>query len=152
MRLAAALIAGALVAPAAAQASPNLWATVNVCDTSKHPNEIGVRASMPGAPRGAARRMRFRIQYRDGDRWHYVTGADSGWRKLSRAHGRPIEAGWSFEFPPPDAPITFRGVVRYRWLKHGRVVGRAVEITEAGHRSTTGADPPDYSAASCSIA
>src|SRR4051794_41953892 len=109
MRIAAALIAGALVAPAAAQASPNLWATVNVCDTSKHPNEIGERASMPGAPRGAARRMRFRIQYRDGDRWRHVTGAGSGWRTLSRAHGPPIEAGRGFEVPPPGAPITFRG-------------------------------------------
>jgi hypothetical protein len=154
MRLPAALMSGALVALAAAapaHASKNLWATVNVCDTAKHPNEIGVRASMPGFPRGTARRMRFRIQYRDGDRWRYVTGADSGWRSLSRAHGRPLEAGWSFEFPPPESAITFRGVVRYRWIRDGRVVGRALEITEAGHRSTAGADPPGYSTATCSI-
>jgi hypothetical protein len=153
-RLAAALIAGALVAPAAAEARTNLWATVNVCDTAEHPNEVGVRASMPGSPRRTARRMRFRIQYRSGDRWRYVTGAgsDSGWRTLTRARGRPVEAGWSFEFPPPDAgPITFRGVVRYRWLRHGRVVGHAVEITEAGHSSATGSDPEGYSAATCSI-
>jgi hypothetical protein len=155
MRLRAALVSAlafALLAPASAHASKNLWATVNRCDTAKHPNEIGVRASMPGFPRGTSRRMRFRIQYRDGDKWRYVTGADSGWRSLTRAHGRPVEAGWSFGFPPPDAPITFRGVVRYRWIDHGRVVGRAVEITEAGHRSTAGADPPGYSAATCSIA
>jgi hypothetical protein len=154
MRLPAALMSGALVALAAAapaHASKNLWATVNVCDTAKHPNEIGVRASMPGFPRGTARRMRFRIQYRDGDRWRYVTGADSGWRSLSRAHGRPLEAGWSFEVPPPESAITFRGVVRYRWIRDGRVVGRALEITEAGHRSTAGADPPGYSTATCSI-
>jgi hypothetical protein len=155
MRLVAALIAGALVAlvaPAAAQAKTNLWATVNVCDTPKHPNEVGVRASMPGAPRRAVRRMRFRIQYRSGDRWRYVTGADSGWSKFSRARGRPVEAGWSFVFPAPDAgPITFRGVVRYRWLRHGRVVEHALRITEAGHSSTTGSDPEGYSAATCSI-
>ena len=96
--------------------------------------------------------MRFRIQYLSGDRWRYVTGADSGWTRLSRARGRAVEAGWSFEFPPPAAgPITFRGVVRYRWLRHGRVVQRAMRITEAGHRSTTGSDPPGYSAATCSI-
>jgi hypothetical protein len=151
MRLLVALIVGALVVPATAQAQKNLWATVNVCDTTKHPNEVGVRASMPGYPRGTARRMRFRIQFRDGGRWRYVTGADSGWRRLSRAHRRPVEAGWSFEFPRPDDPITFRGVVRYRWLKDGRVVGRALEITEPGHRSTAGADPSGYSAATCSI-
>jgi hypothetical protein len=147
-----AAVCASLAAPAAAGArADQLWATVNVCDTAKHPNEVGVRASMPGSPRGTARRIRFRIQFRDGDRWRYVTRADSGWRKLSRARGRRVEAGWSFEFPPPEAAITFRGVVRFRWLDGGRVVGRALEITEGGHRSTVGADPADYSAASCSI-
>ena len=154
MRLRAVLMSAVLcglAAPAVAHAQTSLWATVNVCDTAKHPNEIGVRASMPGFPRGTVRRMRFRVQYADGDRWRYVTDADSGWRSLSRARGRPVEAGWSFDFPPPDAPVTFRGVVRYRWLKAGRVVGRAMRITEAGHRSTVGADPADYSAATCSM-
>jgi hypothetical protein len=146
----------ALAAPAAASArtaaADRLWATVNVCDTAKHPNEVGIRASMPGTPRGTGRRMRFRVQWRDGERWRYVDGADSGWRKLKRATGRAIESGWSFEFEPPAKAITFRGVVRYRWLRDGRVVGRAVEITEGRHRSTAGADPEGYSAASCSIA
>jgi len=146
----------ALATPDAAAARPadadRLWATVNVCDTAKHPNEVGIRASMPGLPLGTGRRMRFRVQWRDGDRWRYVTGADSGWRALKRARGRAIESGWSFEFEPPAKPITFRGVVRFRWLRDGRVVGRAVEITETGHRSTAGADPEGYSAAICSIA
>src|SRR5919107_3238154 len=140
-----------LTAPAAAAARPaeaeRLWATVNVCDTTKDPNGVGIRASMPGTPRGAARRMRFRVQWRDGDRWRYVSGADSGWRTLTRSRGRAIESGWSFEFEPPAKPITFRGVVRFRWLRDGRVVGRAVETTETGHRSTAGADPEGYSAA-----
>ena len=151
-----ALAAAALAAPAAAAARPSeavgLWATVNVCDTAKHPNEVGIRASMPGFPRGTGRRMRFRVQWRDGDRWRYVLGADSGWRALKRAGGRAIESGWSFQFEPPARPITFRGVVRFRWLRDGRVVERAVEITETGHRSTAGADPEGYSAATCSIA
>jgi hypothetical protein len=146
----------ALSAPGSAAARPaavdRLWATVNVCDTSKHPNEVGVRASMPGTPRGTGRRMRFRVQWRDSDRWRYVEGADSGWRALKRAQGRAIQSGWSFEFEPPSKAITFRGVVRFRWLRDGRVAARALEITETGHRSTAGADPADYSAASCSIA
>ena len=149
-------LAAALVVPAAAAARPaqadRLWATVNVCDTSRHPNEVGIRASMPGVPRGAVRRMRFRVQWRDGSRWRFVTGADSGWRKLSRSRGRVIESGWSFEFEPPAKAITFRGVVGYRWVRNGRIVASAREITESGHRSTAGADPADYSAATCSMA
>jgi hypothetical protein len=150
--LAAALAVAAPASAAARPAAPDrLWATVNVCDTAAHPNEVGVRAAMPGTPRGTARRMRFRVQWRDGDRWRSVAGADSGWRALERARGRAIESGWSFEFAAPAKPILFRGVVRFRWLRGGRVVARAREITEAGHRSTAGADPADYSAATCSI-
>ena len=150
--LVAALIVAVLAVPATAEARKNLWATVNVCDTAKHPNEVGVRASMPGTPRRASRRIRFRIQYRAGDRWRYVDGADSGWEKLSRSRGRPVEAGWSFEFPRPDSgPITFRGVVRYRWLRGGRVVDHELQVTTAGHHSATGSDPEGYSAATCSI-
>ena len=156
LRAACLAAVASLAAPAAAAARQadvdRLWATVNVCDTAKHPNEVGIRASMPGLPRGTGRRMRFRVQWRDGLTWRYVTGADSGWRALKRAQGRAIESGWSFEFEPPSKPITFRGVVRFRWMRDGRVVGRAVEITETGHRSTAGADPDGYSAATCSIA
>ena len=107
---------------------------------------------MPGVPRGAARRMRFRVQWKDGDRRLLVNGADTGFRALNRSHGRAIESGWSFEFEPPAKPITFRGVVRFKWLRDGRVIARAMEITEIGHRSTAGADPEGYSAATCSIA
>jgi hypothetical protein len=149
----AALAAPASAAPAAGSGSTTggPWATVNVCDTSTHPNDVGIRASMPGAPRRTLRRMRFRIQYRVGTTWHYVSAADSGWRKLAVARGRPIESGWTFEFAPQQAPITFRGVVRFRWLRDGAVVRKGVEITEAGHRSTVGADPAGYSAATCSM-
>src|SRR5215210_5244605 len=146
----------ALAAPAVTSArateGDRRWATVNVCDTTKHPNEVGIRASMPGTRRDAGRRMRFRVQFRDGDRWRYVTGADSGWRRVRRDDGRAVESGWSFQFAPPAKPTTFRGVVRFRWVRDGRVVARATEITENGHRSTAGADPEGYSAATCSIA
>ena len=158
MRVRAAIaiaLLGATAAPSAASARAaggDLWATVNVCDTTRHPNEVGIRASMPGTPRDTRRRLRFRVQWRDGDRWRYVSGADSGWRTLQRARGRAVESGWSFEFEPPAEPVTFRGVVRFRWRRGADVVRRAQEVTETGHRSTRGADPEDYSAATCSMA
>ena len=159
--LGAAGAVGAVGAPAAAAvpatapavpAPDELWATINVCDTARHPGEVGVRAAMPGRPRGAGRRMRFRLQWLDGGRWRYVEGADSGWRRLSVARGRMVEHGWTFQLERPSRPITFRGVVRFRWLDEGEVVRRALELTETGHRSTVGADPAGYSAATCSIA
>jgi hypothetical protein len=128
-------------------AKSDLWATVNVCDTEQHPNEIGVRASLP-APHGRSASVRFRVQYHDlsADRWRWVRAADSGWRRL----GRGRESGWSFEVAGDGTPI-LRGVVGYRWTRHGKVVRRARRLTETGHPSTTGADPADFSAATCRI-
>ena len=136
-----------LAVPAAGAAGRDVWATVNVCDTADHPHEIGIRAALPER-RSRAASLRFRVQYRDlsDGRWRYVRAADSGWR---RARGS-AQVGWSFAVAADDEPI-LRGVVLYRWSRHGEIVRRARRITEGGHRSTTGADPEDFSAATCRI-
>jgi hypothetical protein len=129
------------------------WATINVCDTAKQPDTIGIRASMPGTPKGAKLLMRFRVQYKDGDDWLDVAGTDSGWRTVGvgNAKGTPVEYGWSFTFAHATNPVTLRGVVKLRW-RRGDVLPKQQEIaTEAGHRSSAGADPADYSAATCAL-
>src|SRR4051794_19820357 len=141
-----------VLAPASAPAdpAPAPWATVNVCDTARHPDAIGIRASIPGTPKGTHLAMRFRVQFKTakGD-WRDADGANSGWRQLGTAHGSAVESGWSFTFAHPDAPVTLRGVVRFRW-RRGDVLPRQLELsTEAGHRSSAGADPAGYSAATC---
>ena len=144
------LLFALVVVPALADDS-DLWATVNVCDTAAHPDEIGIRASMPGGAARSRLQMRFRVQYRDltDGRWRAVRGADSGWQRVGR--GRAVrESGWSFEIAGRGMRIV-RGVVRYRWLRDGRAVRRARRITEGGHRSTRGADPANFSAATCRI-
>ena len=54
------LLLAASAAPARAD-DADLWATVNVCDTAAHPDEVGIRASMPGGKRGTRLQMRFRV-------------------------------------------------------------------------------------------
>jgi len=140
----------ALAAAPASAADADLWATVNVCDTAAHPDEIGIRASMPGGKRRSLQ-MRFRVQYRDltDGRWRAVRDADSGWRRIGR--GRKVrEAGYSFEVAGEGTRI-LRGVVTYRWMRAGTPTRRARRVTEGGHVSTVGADPADFSAATCRI-
>ena len=60
------------------------------------------------------------------------------------------ESGWSFEVAGEGTQI-LRGVVTYRWMRAGRAMRRARRVTEGGHRSTIGADPADFSAATCRI-
>jgi hypothetical protein len=143
------LIASVLLAVTAASAMAgdgSVWATVNVCDTADHPDEIGIRAAMP-ARRRTTELLRFRVQYRDlsDGRWRPVRDADSGWVPR-RGRG----TGWSFEVAGEGTQI-LRGVVLYRWVRHGHIVRRARRVTEGGHPSTTGADPEDFSAATCRI-
>jgi hypothetical protein len=149
--LLAALLALA-VFPAAAAADDGPWATVNICDTAKHSDAIGIRASMPGTPRRARLAMRFRVQYRtSGGGWADVAGADSGWRDLGPAGGAPLQSGWSFTFADPQTPVVLRGMVRFRWRRLHVPARFSQQATTAGHRSSAGADPPGYSAATCML-
>jgi hypothetical protein len=149
-----ALILLLLIAVAAAPAraaDADLWATVNVCDTAGHPNQIGIRASMPGGKPRTRLLMRFRVQYRDlsDGRWRYVRDADSGWRRTGKGRAT-AESGYSFEVAGEGTRI-LRGVVAYRWMRGGHAVRHARKITQSGHHSTAGADPADFSAATCRI-
>jgi hypothetical protein len=147
-----ALLVVPLFPASAAAKDTGPWATVNVCDTTRQPDSVGIRASMPGTPRGARLSMRFRVQYRDGrGDWVDIDGADSGWRRVGRAKGAAAESGWSFTFARPAKTVVLRGVVRFRW-RRGHTLPRGAEVaTEAGHRSSAGADPSGYSAATCAL-
>ncbi|QEC46580.1 hypothetical protein FSW04_02620 [Baekduia soli] len=134
-----------------------LWATINVCDTAKHPDTIGIRASMPGSGRlGERMYMRFMVQYFKVSAGQWANGdatADSGFRSVGPAKYRRRESGWNFAITPPPAGQTYRlrGVVSFEWRKGKKVVRKARRVTSAGHRGTIGSDPAGASAAECVI-
>jgi len=136
--------------------SPDPWATVNVCDTTEHPNQMGIRGGMPGLARRTAMHMRFRVQFRDrSGRWRLIArGADSGRQRVAAGRRGEHDAGWTFEFMPPASggAYVLRGVVVFEWRRGRRVLERVREVTEAGHPGTAGAEPEDFSAATCEIA
>ena len=131
-----------------------LWATVNVCDTDEHPDTIGIRGSMPGTGRGADRLfMRFTVQFQasDGTWRNLSSGGVSDWQSVGSGRWDARQSGYSFQLRPPHGSVRLRGLVRFEWRRGGRVVRREVRATEAGHRSTAGADPRDYSRGVCII-
>jgi hypothetical protein len=141
----------------AARPAPAVWATVNVCDTEAHPNQMGVRGSMAGLARSTRMYMRFRVQYQDDEgRWRMVRTAmtDSGWVRVATGKRGEYDSGWTFGFKPPSTggAHVLRGVVSFQWRRSGRVVHRTRAFTEAGHPGTAGAEPPDFSAETCEIA
>jgi hypothetical protein len=133
-----------------------LWATVNVCDTLRHPNVIGVRGSMPGADdHRETLWMRFRVQFyaAASDRWKFVRqNGDSGFVKVGPAKYRARQAGQLFTIPPPPGgSFKLRGRVTFKWKLHKKVVRTETRVTTAGHHSSSGADPDGYSSDTCVI-
>jgi hypothetical protein len=65
----------------------------------------------------------------------------------------PRQGGSGFELKPVAGKpaVTLRGVVDFQW-RHGRtVLLSAAQPTSVGHRSGAGAEPANYSAATCLI-
>ncbi|HYB22552.1 MAG TPA: hypothetical protein VED41_02060 [Solirubrobacteraceae bacterium] len=168
----AALVAGAcapaLALPAAAAPgltkamerallrSRELWATIDVCNPPSQRHTVGVRGSMPGdrQPRDGMY-MNFHLQYmsKSGSWQDIAGGADSGWELVGDG-AAPRQGGTSFDLKPVAAgkpAQTLRGVVEFQWRRAGKVLLSTSMPTSAGHRSLAGADPADYSAASCVI-
>ena len=146
---------GSPVGPEPVGNSPDLWATVNVCDTHVHPDTLGIRASMPGSGRQREEMfMRFSVQYYGADRrWHRAGRRSlSDFIDVGSATARARQAGWTVRFSrKTQRPQFLRGFVVMEWRVRGRVVRRAKTVTEAGHPSSTGADPKGFSAATCRL-
>jgi hypothetical protein len=155
-------LAAALPAGADARRSPELWATVNVCDTAAHPDMMGVRARMPGNGTSQQMWMRFQAHWFDEDdnRWRPLgRAATSRWIRLGHARVRSRETGYTFSFDAPPAGTRFvvRGVVDYQWRAYSRrtrrwrVIRRERLNTRTRSRPVRGADPPGYSNGLCQL-
>ena len=157
-----------IAAPGTAAAAPRpdgLWATVNICDTPRHPDQMGVRASMPGNGRRQTMFMRFRAQYfsRADKAWKHLGGsAISRWIYAGSARMRDRQAGFTFSIDPPEngGAFVLRGRVDFQWRERRRskrtrkvrtvVARRARANTKAGFDPAR-ADPPGFSAGLCEI-
>ena len=153
---------GLVPAPAQAAGSPDLWATVNICDTAMNPNTIGIRASIPGNGKNHRMYMRFEAQFFDRTKNRFVpSGSSSKWTYVGSARFRSVQFGFSFAFgqPPAGEQFVFRGKVDFRWRKWTRrrgarrlvTVMRRSRITRAGFSGVEGGDPPGRSEALCVI-
>ena len=158
-----AAVALACATPAEAKQTRLLWATVNICDSPRYPNVVGVRASMPGNGRRQRMFMRFSaFWYRLGQRdWQPLPGGRSGWIEVGSARFRARQAGYSFKVSQPPAGRSFvvRGVVEFEWRaierrgedSRGVVKKRMRATTRGGVRGAQEGDPPGLSLGACEV-
>jgi hypothetical protein len=127
--------------------SRSLWATVNICDTKRHPNTIGIRAQMPSLPFAASLSMRVQIDYYSFADKRFVS--DPGVVRtvpLGDPANQVIQGGANFQFQPP---VVLSGTVTFEWKLAGRTIGRATRLTGHGYKGVNGGDPAGYSTATC---
>jgi hypothetical protein len=133
-----------------AEASPNLWATVNICNTRRHPGVVGIRAQMPALGFEATLRMRFEVDYWSARAkvFRPVPGARQRVTLGTQRTGLHQE-GVQFSFPPHSGSL--RGRVKFEWVDGRRLLGRSIQNTTRGHRAADFGDPAHYSAPRCLI-
>jgi hypothetical protein len=136
---------------ATAERSGALWATVNICNTSRHRDVIGIRAQQPALGFSSTLFVRIEVEYWSGTAYRPdpAPGATKLLRLGTASGGSTRQAGWSFQFGPHAG--TLRGLVRYQWVHGSRVLGSTTRVTTQGHNGVRYADPPGYSAAKCAI-
>ena len=129
----------------------NLWATVNICDTAKFPDRLGIRARAPGTGQPQKIWMRFFAEYMKDGRWVRVDGARSKWIKVGSAEFKYQEIGYTFRMGPltPGDSFRMRGLVKFQWRRNGKVQRATRVRTTGGHTAATGGDPEGYSKATC---
>jgi hypothetical protein len=134
--------------------SSELWATVDICNTARHPDTIGIRGSMPGdGRRRDTMYMRFLVQNYDASAhtWQNIgTSADSGFVLVGSA-GTTRQAGHSFTFKPTTTPFMLRGLVEFQWHRSGHTRRSVTLPTTAGRKSLAGDEPKGFSAATCEL-
>jgi hypothetical protein len=154
--LAAARAARGALAPASLRHSQLLWATIDVCNATDQPDRVGIRGSMPGDRRAHdSIYMRFRLQYLNTvtKRWVDLgVGASSRFINVGSARSARQD-GLTFQLMPVSGKpaVTLRGVVTFQWRRRSLVLASISRVTTAGHESLAGADPPNFSAATCTI-
>ena len=139
-----------LAAVRSAERSHYLWATVNICNTRRHPDSIGLRAQMPALGFATTLEMEFQVDQKAARSAAFrpVSGAKRSVSVGSVKKGLQQE-GVTFPFPAHAGAL--RGTVQFEWRLGRSVLGRSTRLTTRGHPTANFGDPPRYSAARCVI-
>lgn len=132
-----------------AQRSRNLWATINICNTKRYRDVIGIRGQMPALGFETNLSMEIQVDYWNIAQKKFVP--DPGVKlpvALGRATNGLHQGGVSFRFHPP---ADLSGQISFTWKLAGKVIGHAHRTTQGGLKHVAFGDPPGHSATTCRI-
>lgn len=137
----------------AAERSPDLWATINVCTSASTGDTVGIRGQMPSLGLPATLTMVMSVSY-----WNYTdmqfepANATSTVSLGVGTHGLH-QGGINFPFAPPTSGTTYlvRGTVTFEWLSGSKVLGKVTRNTGHGYAGVSFSNPPGYSSGTCTL-
>jgi len=135
-----------------AEQSRSLWATVNICDTRKYRNAIGVRGQMPALGFSAKLYMVVQVNYwsRTHNRFLPIQSNLATTRlSLGNSANGLEQDGAVFPFSAHTGLLN--ATFTFIWTRNGTLIGQTVRRTTAGHHDADHGSPPHYSAAQCRI-
>jgi hypothetical protein len=135
-----------------AEQSQSLWATVNICDTHKYRNDLGVRGQMPTLGFSASMFMVVQVNFwsRAQHRFLPIQSNLATTRLSLGANAGGLQQGGAV-FPFSAHTGLLNATVTFIWTRNGKVIGQTVRRTTAGHTDAAHGSPPRYSAAQCRI-
>lgn len=133
-----------------AERSKRLWATINVCDTRKHPHTIGIRSEAPALGFQATISISIAVDFysKTDKRFEPDPNATKMIKVGPVTHGIH-QRGVTFRFAPHTGRL--RGTATFSWTRHGKVLGSTKRLTTPSHHDADFGDPSGFSAATCMI-
>jgi hypothetical protein len=137
-------------AVSSAKRSKRLWATINICDTRRHPHTVGIRGQVPALGFSSSISLAISLDF-----WNPRTNRfkrDPGAKKLIRLGNVSTgirQQGVTFQFDRGAG--RFRGSATFVWKRSGKVLGQTDKLTTGGHHDADFGDPRGFSAATCTI-
>jgi len=133
-----------------AERSKRLWATINVCDTRKHPHTIGIRSEAPALGFQATISISIAVDFysKTDKRFEPDPNATKMIKVGPVTHGIH-QRGVTFRFAPHTGRL--RGTATFSWTRHGKVLGSTKRLTTTSHHDADFGDPSGFSAATCMI-
>jgi hypothetical protein len=131
--------------------SPDLWATVNVCNTQHHPDTLGIRGQMPALGFSSQLWMTITVDFWDSQQKRFRLDPKVSPHAVAVGKFRfgAHQAGTTINFFPHAG--RFQGTILFQWKRFGKVVGHLIRTTTGGHKHVDQSDPRGHSASTCWI-
>jgi hypothetical protein len=133
-----------------AKHSKALWATVNICDTKKFPDTLGVRGQMPALGFGSSLSIDIQVDFFDKTKKRFVPVPSATMKiPLGRVASGLQQGGATFTFQPHTGLLS--ATVDFQWMRGGKVLAHTTRRTTGAHKSADFGNPAHFSAPQCTI-